>query len=303
MSPNNNHSSHIPDDISVDSDNAFAYMDFSGVDFGDGPPSNNSTSIQMHKALDEIIINTQQEKMNVAKSIQNQFDNLPGGQESTASREHDPKLFAVQERRVKNLTKWYELGIRPSLSSSSLNREAHIEDADILQTEQDDLSTLLLRSLQAQDERNTNLPPHPTGDYESHLKVAPSTIPNAGNGLFTSINIPKGEVVCHYTGYRHDYQSQKRLRDRTYVLKLQNGWPKFDRRNDGFVDALPCQEVLARYINDPREEERCNVKFEHVQQPGIWHCPVVALRDIEVGEELFVSYGPRYWEESRMIGG
>lgn len=80
-------------------------------------------------------------------------------------------------------------------------------------------------------------------------------------------------------------------------------------KNDGFVDALPTTNVLGRYINDPIgpsgsvNEERCNVKFSHIQQPGIWHCPVIALRDIEEGEELFISYGPRYWAESRMIGG
>ena len=75
------------------------------------------------------------------------------------------------------------------------------------------------------------------------------------------------------------------------------------RMNDGFVDAFPCKTVLARFINDPRIEEHCNVKFEHIQEPGTWHCPVVAQRDIEAGEELFISYGPRYWRESRMIGG
>jgi hypothetical protein len=126
------------------------------------------------------------------------------------------------------------------------------KDDDLFQSENDDLALLLLRSIEAQDDLNANLPPHPNGKYESQLKISPSTIEDAGNGLFAMISIPKGDVICYYTGYRHDYQSQKRLRDRSYVLKLQNGWPKHDRRNDGFVDALPCKSVLARYINDPR---------------------------------------------------
>lgn len=75
------------------------------------------------------------------------------------------------------------------------------------------------------------------------------------------------------------------------------------RRNDGFIDALPTPSVKARYINDPMNEDKCNVKFEHIQEPDIWFCPVVAQRDILPDEELFVSYGPRYWNESRMIGG
>ena len=300
MSPN---TSNAHDDISIDSDVEFAYMDFSGVDFG---PSDDVKSTQeMHDALNEIR-KTREEMVNcTSESVENYYARFPNGQQpSTNQLDFDAKLFAVQERRVQNLTKWYELGVRPSMSSSSLlNQEAHAQDSDILQAEQDDLSKLQLRSLEAQDELNTNLPPHPTGKYETQLKVAPSTIEGAGNGLFALTAIPKGDTVCHYTGYRHDYQSQKRLRDRSYVLKLQNGWPKYDRRNDGFVDALPTREVLARYINDPRNEDKCNVKFEYIQQPGVWHCPVVALRDIEVGEELFISYGPRYWEESRMIGG
>lgn len=300
MSPN---TSNAHDDISIDSDVEFAYMDFSGVDFG---PSDDVKSTQeMHDALNEIR-KTREEMVNcTSESVENYYARFPNGQQpNTNQLDFDEKLFAVQERRVQNLTKWYELGVRPSMSSSSLlNQEAHAQDSDILQAEQDDLSTLQLRSLEAQDELNTNLPPHPTGKYETQLEVAPSTIEGAGNGLFALTAIPKGDTVCHYTGYRHDYQSQKRLRDRSYVLKLQNGWPKYDRRNDGFVDAHPTREVLARYINDPRNEDKCNVKFEYIQQPGVWHCPVVALRDIEVGEELFISYGPRYWEESRMIGG
>lgn len=290
------------DDISVDSDVAFAYMDFTGVDFGDSPKAVSTHQQVTSDELDEILAT--QRAVDAAKSIQRKYEELPGGQDSnTKTEEHDIRLFAIQERRVQNLSKWYELGIRPSLSSDSLNRQAHIQDTDLFQSKHDDLSTLLLRSLEAQDQLNTNLPPHPLGKHESQLKIAPSTIPNAGNGLFTKVKLTKGETICYYTGYRHDYQSQKRLKDRTYVLKLQNGYPTHNRRNDGFVDALPCPEVLARYINDPRLEERCNVKFEHVQQTDIWYCPVVALRDVEVGEELFVSYGPRYWEESRMIGG
>ena len=299
MSPNTS-----SDDLSIDDDNAFAYMDFTGVDFGSSASAKDKThsSSDMNDVLDDTAM---YKKINVTKTIREKKSNLPSGQlPNSNKKEHDPTLFAVQTRRVQNLTKWYELGIRPSVSSSCLlNKEAHAQDGDILSSECDDLPTLLLRSLEAQDELNTNLPPHPTGKYETHLKIAPSTILGAGNGLFADAPISKGDTVCHYTGYRHDYQSQKRLRDRTYVLKLQNGWPKNDRRNDGFVDALPCKEVLARYINDPRVEEKCNVKFEHIQQPGVWYCPVVALRDINVGEELFISYGPRYWQESRMIGG
>lgn len=289
------------DIISIDSDVAFAFVDFSGVDFVDPEtekPTTSDTSGEVNR--NEVYVNQKQKERNPHHQII-----FPDGQTPQKREPHDPHLFQAQDRRVHNLCKWYELGIRPSLSSSSLlNLEAHHQkDEDLFAKETDDLPTLLLRSIQAQDDLNKNLPPFPLGEYEERLKVAPSTIEGAGNGLFTTIPIPKGAIVCYYTGYRHHYQSQKRLKDRTYIMKLQNGWPKFDRRNDGFIDALPTKDILARFINDPRIEEHCNVVFQHIQEPGIWYCPVVAKRNIVDGEELFVSYGPRYWSEARMIGG
>lgn len=309
------------DNLSINSDVAFAFVDFSGVDFGEdsnGKDNDNavnpSTQLQQRSVTyskPEIFQNPKELDNNGKQLTLDDID-MPDGQSNIKERQvHDPKLFNAQERRVQNLCKWYELGVRPSLSSSSLlNLAAHEgKDEDLFDMQVDNLQTLLLRSIDAQDDMNTNLPPHPMGEYEDTLKVRTSTIEGAGNGLFASSSIQKDAIVCYYSGYRHHYQSQKRLKDRTYVLKLQNGWPRHDRRNDGFVDALPTTNVLARYINDPIgpsgsvNEERCNVKFSHIQQPGIWHCPVVAMRDIEEGEELFISYGPRYWAESRMIGG
>ena len=286
------------DGISIDSDVAFAFVDFSDVDFGDhDEPKRAVGSADAYYIQKQI--NQVQNPLNLQREI------FPNGQLPLKQKLHDPHLFIAQERRVNNLCKWYELGIRPSLSTSSLlNHDAHHQkDEDLFAKEIDDLQCLLLRSIQAQDDLNTNLPPFPLGEYEHGLRVAPSTIDGAGNGLFTTVPIPKGTTVCYYTGYRHHYQSQKRLKNRAYIMKLQNGWPRFDRRADGFVDALPTENVLARFINDPRIEERCNVAFEHIKKPDIWYCPVVAQRDIVSGEELFVSYGPRYWEASRMIGG
>lgn len=297
------------DELSIDEDVAFAFVDFSGVDFGD-----DSTEIkkvaQEEPSTQELKETTTQKIAEVHTKAEKErvrcpTVEMPGGQELEERHTHDPDLFEAQCRRVENLCKWYELGIRPSMSPKSLlNLAAHQhKDDDLFASKSDDLNILLMRSIEAQDDLNTNLPPHPLGKYEESLEVATSTIEGAGNGLFAKSSIPKGEVVCYYSGFRHHYQSQKRLKDRAYVLKLQNGWPKFDRKNDGFVDALPTRNVLARFINDPRNEEKCNAKFEHIQEPGIWYCPVVAQRDIEAGEEVFISYGPRYWSESRMIGG
>ncbi|KAL9188714.1 hypothetical protein ACHAXT_007092 [Thalassiosira profunda] len=305
------------DNISVDSDVAFAFVDFAGVDFGDsngGGGGAKRVAQDAPRAKDASdLCNTPETRSNqkvpvkCRDAMRPQSIEMPDGQRLKEREAHDPQLFEAQTRRVQNLCNWYELGVRPAMSptpSPSLNDAAHRgKDDDLFASDVDDLQKLLLRSIEAQDDLNSNLPPHPRGEYEDCLGVRTSTIAGAGKGLFACKPIPKGAIVCHYTGYRHHYQSQKRLKDRAYVLKLQNGWPKHDRRNDGFVDALPTKDKLARFINDARNDERCNVKFEHIQQPDIWHCPVVAQRDIQEGEELFISYGPRYWSESRMIGG
>jgi hypothetical protein len=286
---------HSDESASIDSDVAFAFVDFSGVDFGDDHfhfESNHPSTTENRNQNERKLIPITIKKMNII--------DMPDGQHLEIRHAHDPLLFEAQNRRLKNLLQWFELGIRPCLSSCKLNMLAHEhKDEDLFNNQVDDLPKLLLRSLEAQDDLNTNLPPHKIGEYENSLKVAPSTIEGAGNGLFATAHIPKGAVVCNYSGFRHHYQSQKRFKGsaRAYVLKLQNGWPKHNRMNDGFVDALPTEDVLARFINDPKLEERCNVKFEHIQEPGIWHCPVVSLRDIEEGEELYISYGPVYWAE------
>jgi len=318
---------------SNDPDVAFALMDFSGVDFGDDQKNEKkkddddageltatahvddeeeaeapkTAAASEESKVEQPRQADQPPKRRNSRTQQPKFE-MPSGQiPPKGARQHDTQLFLAQERRVFNLIKWYELGIRPSLTNKKvdpLDHAAHHgKDDDLFAAQADNLAQLLHRSIVAQDELNTNLPPFPLTPYEDHLEVKPSTIPNAGNGLFTTKFIPKSTPICHYTGYRHHYQSQKRLLNRAYVIKLQNGYPKHDRRNDGFVDALPTLNVKARFMNDIQNEDQYNVKFEHVQSPEIWHCPVVSLRDIEAGEELFLNYGPRYWNESRSIGG
>ena len=208
-----------------DADVAFAFADFEGVDFGEDEvvltpqpqsegkdrPSNNIIA-QNSGGLNQLKVDY--------PSGQNQEDSI---------RAHDPELFELQRLRVKNLTLWYELGTRPDMARTSLNIKAHMHDGDLLSCTKDDLSALLVRIMEAHDEMNSNLPQHKLSDFEKDLEVRDSTIRDAGKGLFSKAAIPSGAAVCYYSGYRHTYQSQKRLRNRTYVMKLQNGWPKHDR--------------------------------------------------------------------------
>ena len=70
---------------------------------------------------------------------------------------------------------------------------------------------------------------------------------------------------------------------------------------DYYVDASLEDSCYVRYCNDNRDvEDGNNAIFEKEAHPIVAlhdKCYVVALRDIKVDEEIFVSYGDSYWNE------
>jgi SET domain len=116
------------------------------------------------------------------------------------------------------------------------------------------------------------------------VQVRPSRIPNAGQGLFVTQAVQQGAVVCEYRGVIWPNATAWRLKDKSYLTKLGDG---------KYVDALHCHNVLARYINDCRCKSGYNVVFckDAVQEKA----DVVALRNIQPGEELYADYGRFYW--------
>ena len=66
-----------------------------------------------------------------------------------------------------------------------------------------------------------------------------------------------------------------------------------DAREKGPDGGTPC---IARYINDCINPAGINVRFDKMPLATPYPCAnVVAIRDIEIGEELFVDYGKWYW--------
>ena len=207
-------------------------------------------------------------------------------------------LFETYHDRLNYLEKWYEIGIRPP------KHVCNPCDYDLLELEHDDIKQLFDRCIIARQIMNENLPPHEHA-LDDYLCVKPSMIPDAGLGLFyepylnekdrnkqlIDLTIKPGAIVCYYTGYRHNYHSSKMLKDRSYLLCVGG---------DCLVDPLPLVNVKARYINDPMDEDLCNVKF--VAQVNEYRCAVVATREIRVGEELLVSYGDHYWSQQKIRG-
>mmetsp|Transcript_13978 Transcript_13978/g.21760 ORF Transcript_13978/g.21760 Transcript_13978/m.21760 type:complete len:94 (+) Transcript_13978:212-493(+) len=72
--------------------------------------------------------------------------------------------------------------------------------------------------------------------------------------------------------------------DKSYLMRLG---PQV------YIDLREDVNTLARYINDCRNPKYYNVSFE--KRPDEGKALVVATRDIEKGEEVFVDYGRMYW--------
>eukprot|EP00696_Hemimastix_kukwesjijk_P001292 gnl/Hemi2/11638_TR4005_c0_g1_i1.p1 gnl/Hemi2/11638_TR4005_c0_g1~~gnl/Hemi2/11638_TR4005_c0_g1_i1.p1 ORF type:complete len:149 (+),score=51.57 gnl/Hemi2/11638_TR4005_c0_g1_i1:126-572(+) len=124
------------------------------------------------------------------------------------------------------------------------------------------------------------------------LTVRASSIAGAGLGVFAERDFPAGQVVAVYMGHLLSEQEIEEALSSTddhafsYTMYLAEGvW----------IDAETIPSNVARYINDHRDASRLNCAF--IKKPQLLLAEVATLRDIRVGEELFVSYGPHYWAQ------
>jgi SET domain-containing protein len=123
--------------------------------------------------------------------------------------------------------------------------------------------------------------------FEEQLEVKPSTIPGAGNGLFTKVFIPEGTRIVEYKGRITTWEEVKNDSENAYILTVNP---------DYVIDALPCKEALARYANDAKGLQKVrgitnNSKFYTYGQQVF----IEAVKDIPAGNEILVSYGKEYW--------
>lgn len=125
------------------------------------------------------------------------------------------------------------------------------------------------------------------------LEIRPSTIgPAAGAGLFIRHNrrIPQGCVFCEYKGRSLRSLSRKEDgdKDALYVVYV--------RQTSTFIDGVTAEGEhlsLATFINDNGPRCMNAGMVEYSKYPG--RVFIVAARDIDPGEEVFVLYGPKYW--------
>jgi len=123
---------------------------------------------------------------------------------------------------------------------------------------------------------------------EKKLRVKKSQLPQAGKGLFTSTDIPKGTRIVEYKGR---IQPWREVKDQDGI----NGYLMYINRNV-VINGLAAVKTLARYANDAGglvrlEGIRNNAEFVSEGK----RCFIEATRNIKAGEEIFASYGSEYW--------
>ena len=130
----------------------------------------------------------------------------------------------------------------------------------------------------------------PESDY---LYIQDSQIPNAGKGLFTAIDIYPNEIISLFKGeILTDEEAQKRVsegNDRYFINML-----------DGSILDSMNVDCFAKYANDAEAfsklEFKNNSKITLDDDDNV--C-IVATKKIKSQQEIFCSYGVKYWKKHK----
>jgi uncharacterized protein len=123
------------------------------------------------------------------------------------------------------------------------------------------------------------------------LHVKKSSLPNAGKGLFTDQAIKKGTKIIEYKGEIIDWKEYEKR-----VLEDKDGY-LFYISKTRCIDAYPTPQHKARYANDAHGLSRVKGKKNNSSYQVFDNkCYIVAEKDIEAGEEIFVNYTKEYWD-------
>ena len=123
------------------------------------------------------------------------------------------------------------------------------------------------------------------------LKLAPSRIPNAGLGVYTTKRIPPYTKIADYTG--------RIISNTAWELDSSDYGVKYDSKHT--LDARETQDGLGRYVNDCRTENKSvcagnNANIHQTPQKNVYIQS--NARAITANSEIYAAYGQRYWNQS-----
>ena len=154
---------------------------------------------------------------------------------------------------------------------------------------------------------------HQQLEYESqdttlnnNLEIKQSKIKNTGNGVFTKVDIQKGQIVTIYSPsyiivdkkvYTPDNEI---ITDIAIIKDLHSKYKDYDiRYYNTTIMAIPhfrSPKYLGHLINDK------GYKLGKIYKSQLNNCQfynngleIISTRDIKAGDELYVTYGKKYW--------
>lgn len=126
---------------------------------------------------------------------------------------------------------------------------------------------------------------------EDYLYIQKSQIENSGNGLFTAIEIYKEEIISIFKGKiitNNEAESIVKLNEDKYFINLL----------DGTILDSNTVDCFAKYANDSngfiKSKYKNNSKISLDEANNV--C-LIATKNIISNEEIFCSYGKRYWKK------
>ena len=137
--------------------------------------------------------------------------------------------------------------------------------------------------------QNYNLNTHLFNTATYRFKVKKSGIKNSGNGLYSMSNIAANTCLILYDGVYSDTLNN----NNTSVYIVDAG--------SGYIDAKKNSLLPGKYINDVRSHFDYNCEFNYdlfkikINSKKKYASSITFLRDIKIGEELFINYGEDYW--------
>lgn len=127
--------------------------------------------------------------------------------------------------------------------------------------------------------------------FEKHLVVKTSTIPGAGLGLFTTVDIAKGTRIVEYKGRITTWKEVKNDSTNMYLYTIN---PRH------VIDARRTKKALARYANDAKGLTRIKgITNNCVYINDGLRAYIEAVKNIPAGAEILVDYGKPYWDVIR----
>ncbi|RXR19287.1 SET domain-containing protein [Flavobacterium amnicola] len=128
---------------------------------------------------------------------------------------------------------------------------------------------------------------------DDYLYIQPSQITNSGNGLFTAIKIYKDEIIAVFKG---------EILSPTEIIKREvKGEDKyFMVLLDGSVLDCMLTDCFAKYANDASGLGKSSfVNNAKITLDDNGNVCLVATSTIKEHQEIFCSYGQKYWKKHK----